>query len=64
MSVDNAITLPARYARPEFAPRHCGSVIMHTWSVGQVLYAFGPHAPELLLVCIGLPAALGLGRAR
>lgn len=64
MSVGNAITLPARYARREFAPRHSGSVIMHAWSVGHVLYSFGPLAPELLLVRIGLPAALGLGRAR
>jgi hypothetical protein len=49
VSVGNVITLPALYAQREFAPAHYAAVITRVWSVGQVLYAFGPLGAGLLL---------------
>jgi MFS family permease len=57
VSVGNVITLPALYAQREFAPRHYAAVVTRVWSVGQVLYAFGPLAAGLLLARTGAPAA-------
>lgn len=52
-SVGNVITLPALYAQREFAPAHYAAVITRVWSVGQVLYAFGPLGAGLLLARTG-----------
>jgi hypothetical protein len=52
-SVGNLITLPALFAQREFAPQHYAAVITRVWSVGQVLYAFGPLAAGLLLTASG-----------
>jgi MFS family permease len=57
VSVGNVITLPALYAQREFAPAHYAAVVTRVWSVGQVLYAFGPLAAGLLLARTGSPAA-------
>jgi MFS family permease len=57
VSVGNVITLPALYAQREFAPAHYGAVVTRIWSVGQVLYAFGPLAAGLLLAHTGSAAA-------
>jgi hypothetical protein len=57
LSVGNVITLPALYAQREFAPAHFGTVVTRVWSVGQVLYAFGPLAAGLLQARTGSPAA-------
>jgi MFS family permease len=48
-SVGNVITLPAMFAQREFAPQHYGAVITRIWSIGQVMYAFGPIGAGLLL---------------
>lgn len=56
VSVGNVITLPALFAQREFAPVHYARVITRVWSVGQVLYAFGPLGAGLLLVRSGSPA--------
>jgi MFS family permease len=48
-SVGNVITLPAMFAQREFAPQHFGAVVTRIWSVGQVMYAFGPLGAGLLL---------------
>jgi MFS family permease len=48
-SVGNVITLPAMFAQREFAPQHYGRVVTRVWSVGQVMYAFGPIGAGLLL---------------
>jgi hypothetical protein len=48
-SVGNVITLPAMFAQREFAAAHYARVITRIWSVGQVLYAFGPIAAGLLI---------------
>ena len=77
-SVGNLITMPALFAQREFAPQHYAAVITRVWSVGQVLYAFGPLAAGLLLTTSGsatlpllaclacqlLAAALALWRPR
>ena len=77
-SVGNVITLPAMFAQREFAPQHYGAVITRVWSIGQVMYAFGPLGAGLLLgangssiapllaclLCQGLAAALSLVRPR
>jgi MFS family permease len=77
-SVGNLITMPALFAQREFAPQHYAAVITRVWSVGQVLYAFGPLAAGLLLTASGsstlpllaclacqlLAAALALWRPR
>ncbi len=77
-SVGNLITMPALFAQREFAPQHYATVITRVWSVGQVLYAFGPLAAGLLLTASGsstlpllaclacqlLAAALALWRPR
>lgn len=52
-SVGNVITLPAMFAQREFAPAHYGAVITRIWSVGQVMYAFGPIGAGLLLGATG-----------
>ena len=52
-SVGNVITLPAMFAQREFAPRHYGAVITRIWSIGQVMYAFGPIGAGLLLGASG-----------
>ncbi len=49
VSVGNVITLPAMFAQREFAPQHYGRVVTRVWSVGQVMYAFGPIGAGLLL---------------
>jgi hypothetical protein len=54
-SVGNVITLPAMFAQREFAPRHYGAVITRIWSIGQVMYAFGPIGAGLLLAASGAP---------
>jgi MFS family permease len=48
-SVGNVITLPAMFAQREFAAQHYGAVITRIWSIGQVMYAFGPIGAGLLL---------------
>lgn len=52
-SVGNVITLPAMFAQREFAPAHYGAVITRIWSLGQVMYAFGPIGAGLLLGASG-----------
>ncbi len=52
-SVGNVITLPAMFAQREFAPQHYGRVVTRVWSVGQVMYAFGPLGAGLLLSATG-----------
>lgn len=52
-SVGNVITLPAMFAQHEFAARHYGAVITRIWSIGQVMYAFGPIGAGLLLAASG-----------
>ncbi len=52
-SVGNVITLPAMFAQREFAPQHYGRVVTRVWSVGQVMYAFGPVGAGLLLSATG-----------
>jgi MFS family permease len=52
-SVGNVITLPAMFAQREFAPAHYGAVITRIWSIGQVMYAFGPIGAGLLLGATG-----------
>lgn len=52
-SVGNVITLPAMFAQREFAPAHYGAVITRIWSIGQVMYAFGPIGAGLLLGASG-----------
>jgi hypothetical protein len=66
------------FAQREFAPQHYGAVITRIWSIGQVMYAFGPIGVGLLLgasggstvpllacmVCQLLAAALSLVRPR
>ena len=52
-SVGNVITLPALFAQREFAPQHYGGVVTRVWSVGQVMYAFGPLGAGLLLSATG-----------
>jgi MFS family permease len=54
-SVGNVITLPAMFAQREFAPQHYGAVITRIWSIGQVMYAFGPIGAGLLLAATGAP---------
>ena len=56
-SVGNVITLPAMFAQREFAPQHYGAVITRIWSIGQVMYAFGPIGAGLLLGATGSSAA-------
>ena len=77
-SVGNVITLPAMFAQREFAAQHYGAVITRIWSIGQVMYAFGPIGAGLLLTATGsatvpllacmacqlLAAALSLSRPR
>ena len=55
-SVGNVITLPAMFAQREFAPPHYGAVITRIWSIGQVMYAFGPIGAGLLLGASGSSA--------
>lgn len=55
-SVGNLITMPALFAQREFAPAHYAAVVTRVWSVGQVLYAFGPMAAGLLQARTGSPA--------
>ena len=55
-SVGNVITLPAMFAQREFAPAHYGAVITRIWSIGQVMYAFGPIGAGLLLGMTGSTA--------
>jgi MFS family permease len=55
-SVGNLITMPALFAQREFAPEHYAAVVTRVWSVGQVLYAFGPLAAGLLQARTGSPA--------
>ncbi|MGL6109300.1 MAG: MFS transporter, partial [Rubrivivax sp.] len=55
-SVGNVITLPAMFAQREFAPQHYARVITRIWSVGQLMYAFGPLGAGLLLSTTGSPA--------
>ena len=55
-SVGNVITLPAMFAQREFAPQHYARVITRIWSVGQVMYAFGPLGAGLLLAATGSSA--------
>ena len=55
-SVGNVITLPAMFAQREFAPAHYGAVITRIWSIGQVMYAFGPIGAGLLLGATGSAA--------
>jgi MFS family permease len=55
-SVGNLITMPALFAQREFAPEHYAAVVTRVWSVGQVLYAFGPMAAGLLQARTGSPA--------
>jgi MFS family permease len=52
-SVGNVITLPAMFAQREFAAQHYGAVILRIWSIGQVMYAFGPMGAGLLLGLTG-----------
>jgi MFS family permease len=52
-SVGNVITLPAMFAQREFAPQHFGAVVTRIWSIGQVMYAFGPLGAGLLLTSTG-----------
>jgi MFS family permease len=52
-SVGNVITLPAMFAQREFAPQLYGAVITRIWSIGQVMYAFGPIGAGLLLGATG-----------
>jgi MFS family permease len=52
-SVGNVITLPALFAQREFAAQHYGAVITRIWSIGQVMYAFGPVGAGLLLGATG-----------
>jgi MFS family permease len=54
-SVGNVITLPAMFAQREFAPAHYGAVVTRIWSIGQVMYAFGPVGAGLLLARTGTP---------
>jgi hypothetical protein len=54
--VGNVITLPAMFAQREFAPQHYGAVITRIWSIGQVMYAFGPLGAGLLLAASGSSA--------
>jgi MFS family permease len=44
------------FAQREFAPRHYGAVVTRIWSIGQVMYAFGPIGAGLLLTATGTPA--------
>ena len=63
-SVGNVITLPAMFAQREFAPAHYGAVITRIWSIGQVMYAFGPVGAGLLLGASGsstLPLLVCMG---
>jgi MFS family permease len=55
-SVGNVITLPAMFAQREFSPGHYGAVVTRIWSIGQVMYAFGPIGAGLLLTATGAPA--------
>ena len=56
-SVGNVITLPAMFAQREFAPAHYGAVVTRIWSIGQVMYAFGPIGAGLLLGASGASTA-------
>jgi MFS family permease len=56
-SVGNVITLPALFAQREFAPQHYAQVVTRIWSVGQVMYAFGPLGAGLLLGATGSSSA-------
>ena len=56
-SVGNVITLPAMFAQREFAPPLYGPVVTRIWSIGQVLFAFGPMAAGLLQSATGSPQA-------
>jgi MFS family permease len=52
-SVGNVITLPAMFAQREFAAAHYAQVITRIWSVGQVMYAFGPMGAGLMISATG-----------
>lgn len=53
LSVGNVITLPTLFAQREFAARHYGRVIARIWSIGQLVFAFGPVSAGLLLAAAG-----------
>jgi len=53
LSVGNLITLPAIFAQREFPPERYGAVVNRVWSVGQVLFAFGPLGAGALLAATG-----------
>ncbi len=57
VSVGNVITLPAMFAQREFASVHYSAVVTRIWSVGQVLFAFGPVGAGVLQSATGSPAA-------
>jgi MFS family permease len=70
-SVGNVITLPAIYAQREFPPAQYGAVVNRIWSIGQLLFAFGPLAAGALqaatgtarytlLACLGCQVAAAL----
>ncbi len=56
-SVGNVITLPAMFAQREFASAHYSAVVTRIWSVGQVLFAFGPVGAGVLQAATGSPTA-------
>lgn len=56
-SVGNVITLPAMFAQREFAAAHYGAVVTRIWSIGQVLFAFGPMGAGWLQSATGSPRA-------
>jgi len=53
LSVGNLITLPALFAQREFPAERYGAVVNRIWSVGQVLFAFGPLGAGALLALSG-----------
>jgi MFS family permease len=55
-SVGNVITLPAIYAQREFPPSQYGGVVNRVWSIGQVLFAFGPLGAGALQAWTGTAA--------
>ncbi|MEO7854979.1 MAG: MFS transporter [Rubrivivax sp.] len=57
VSVGNVITLPAMFAQREFASAHYSAVVTRIWSVGQLLFAFGPVGAGVLQSATGSPTA-------
>lgn len=53
LSVGNVITLPAVFAQHEFERARYGAVIARVWTVGQLVFAFGPICAGLAMQATG-----------